>query len=756
MAAIPSNPSTTTNPLPATSAALGGSARAAKPVTGVPDVSASSFNQQNAAKQTQQTKKTAGKKLESVSETSRGLIRVVGHDEMLDIEKKSKDLSDLPAEDLNPLAALLRNRFEKAVRHRRTVGIDEELIRDMRAYNGMYDPSKLQEINKFGGSAVYSRMMAVKCRGATALLRNVYMNSDRAWTLEPTSDPQIRDSIDNNIKRLVAAEVADVNAKGIVVDQLALADRLEALYDAAKLAERRKAIEEAKEAERKLDSILEQGGFYKAFSDFLVNLPIYKHAILKGPITRRDISLKWKDKKPVAHEEARFCWDNISPWDVWFTPGATHIKNTDVFERQRLSINDLYEMIGLPGYREDDIRQIISAYESKGFKEWIQLFDYERAYMEGRNNILDDTFINAIEFNGFVLGKYLIDFKIMEGCDPDKPYFVTAWMVDNRIFKVMMNPSPRQRAPYFVTSFDKTPGSLTGNGIPAMANDITDVMNATLRALVNNLSVSSGPQVVIDRNLIGPSQDDSLRPWKIWSYISDPATPNAKPVEFFQPQSNAQELLSVFDKFSVMLDDVSTIPRYLTGGGAGSGAGRTASGLSMLINNANKTLQNVADNIDNDIMQPLLEHLYDYVMLTDETGMLRGDENIVVDGVRQAAKQEQDLVRQLEFLQLINNPTYQSLIQPDEVARILQKVAENTGLEVKINQPGDAAFRPPGIMPGVPAVPMGEGNGPNPAGQQVPGPNPAMAAPGAGGVPGVQPAPMVQPVNTVAPGLPHG
>lgn len=737
MPAIPSDP------LPATSSMLGGSARAAKPIVGVPDTTAQTAGNSSP----KQIKKTAGKKLDMVSTHAHGMIRVVSHDEMLDAEKKSKDLSEKPAIELNPLAALIRNRFEKAVRNRRTVGIDDAFIRDMRAYNGMYSPNKLQEIKRFGGSEVFTRMMSMKCRGATALLRNVYMNSDRPWTLEPTPDPDIPMAIDNRLNQLVMTETALANQQGVVVDQNTMADRLEALYDATKLAERRKAIEEAEKAQRKIDDVLTEGGFYKALSDFLVDLPIYKHAIIKGPVTRQDVTLKWKERKPQIVHTSKFFWERVSPWDIWFTPGATEITNTDTFERQRLSVNDMYSMIGLPGYREEDIREIIRNYEATGYKEWIQLFDYERAYMEGRNNILDDTYINAIEFNGFVLGKYLENFGIMEKCDLERPYFVTLWMVDSRVFKVMMNPSPRQRVPYYITSFDKTPGSLTGCGIPELANDITDVMNATLRSLVNNLSISSGPQVIIDRDLVPASQDDNLYPWKRWSYVGDALNPNRKPVDFFQPQSNAQELMSVFDKFSTLLDDVSTIPRYLTGGGANSGAGRTASGLSMLINNANKTLQNVADNIDNDIFEPLLEQLYDYIMLTDDTGMLRGDENIVVDGVRQAAKQEQDLVRQLEFLQLINNPTYMSLIGPPEVARILQKVSDNIGLEVKVNQPGDLVNQPPGPMYG---VPMGEGAGPNPTGTQTPGPNPAMAKPGAGGVPGVQPAPIIQPVNTVS------
>lgn len=744
--------------MPPVNAALANSARAASANPGVYDGAAAPKS------------KKIDRSGEPMRHQGRGLLRVVTHSEMLEAESATKDLSGVSAEIATDLANYIRQRFEKAVRHRRVIAVDDELIRDMRAYQGQYDPGTLQAIEAQGGSAVYSRLMAMKCRGATALLRNVYMNSDRPWTLEPTAEPHIPEHIEDHINNLVHQEVMAVNQTGMTVPQDIVHDRLEQLYEATKLAERRKAEAEAKDAQRKIDDMLEEGNFYKALSEFLSDLPIYKYAVIKGPVTRKHTQLKWDHKRKLhAHETAKFMWERVSPWDVWFSPGATDIKNTEVFERQRMSVMDLYNLIGLPGYREEDIRAIIQAYEGRGFKEWIQIFDYERAQMEGRNNVLDDTFINAIEFHGNVLGRYLMEYNVPGVDDPLKPYFITAWMVDKRIFKVMLNPSPRMRVPYYVSSFDKIPGSLYGNGIPALANDLTDVINATLRALVNNVAISSGPQVFYDEELISPNQSDALYPWKRWKYTGDPLNPNRKPIDFFQPSCNAQELMAVIDKFSVMLDDVSTIPRYLTGSGQAGGAGRTASGLSMLINNANKTLQNVADNIDNDIFEPLLHQLYDFVMLTDATGMLRGDESIVVDGVRQAAKQEQDLTKQLQFLQLINNPSYQQVIGLDETARILQKVADNIGMEVKIKQPGDTpGAPPPGLPPGVmpppgwlnsfaQPAPMQGGPMPNatmpqagfnPTGQNLTPPS-AAAPQGAGGNPGVPPAPQVAPTNTV-------
>jgi hypothetical protein len=742
--------------MPPVNANLANSARAASANPGVFDGAA--------APKSKKTDRSA----EPMRHQGRGLLRVVTHSEMLEAEEATRDLSGISAEVATDLANYIRQRFEKAVRHRRVIAVDDELIRDMRAYNGQYDPGVLQAIEAQGGSAVYSRLMAMKCRGATALLRNVYMNSDRPWTLEPTAEPRIPDSIEGHINNLVHQEVLAVNQSGGMVSQEAVHDRLEQLYEATKLAERRKADSEAKDAQRKIDDILEEGNFYTALSEFLSDLPIYKYAVIKGPVTRKHTELKWDHKKKLhAHESAKFFWERVSPWDVWFSPGAIDITNTEVFERQRMSVMDLYNLIGLPGYREEDIRAIIQAYEGRGFKEWIQIFDYERAQMEGRNNVLDDTFINAIEFHGFILGRYLEEYNIPGVDDPLKPYFVTAWMVDKRIFKVMLNPSPRMRVPYYISSFDKTPGSMFGNGIPALANDLTDVINATLRALVNNVAISSGPQVFYDEELMSPNQNDSIYPWKRWKFTGDPLNPNRKPIDFFQPNCNAQELLTVVDKFSVMLDDVSTIPRYLTGSGAAGGAGRTASGLSMLINNANKTLQNVADNIDTDVFNPLLHELYNYIMLTDATHMLRGDENIVVDGVRQAAKQEQDLTKQLQFMQLINNPSYLQLVGPGETARVLQKIADNIGMEVKIKQPDDSpGAPPPGLPPGLPVPPgwpqtfgvlppqgQGGGAGFNPGGQNQAMPNGAAPA-GAGGNQGVPPAPQAAPVNTVQAGMP--
>ena len=191
-------------------------------------------------------------------------------------------------------------------------------------------------------------------------------------------------------------------------------------------------------------------------------------------------------------------------------------------------------------------------------------------------------------------------------------------------------------------------------------------------------------------------------------------------LDFCQPNLNAETLMMVFEKFNALADDVSSIPRYMMGNEKVGGAGRTASGLAMLMGNAAKTLQNVAATVDRDVMEPLLTDLFDMVMLTNPT-MFKGDEQIVVKGVNYAQKREQDRMRQLEFLQLTGNPVDLNIIGIPGRANVLRSVANNLGLDQDRVVPSDDDLQQMMGMGAPGAVPQGGA----PQGSAPPGQTPA-------------------------------
>lgn len=629
-----------------------------------------------------------------------GMLRVVSNQEMVAQEQQAaKDAEASTSEPvISELASHILKRKMEMRNFRNAEGIAQRLIDALRTYKGQYDPAKLAEIKKFGGSEVYARITSTKCRGATALLRDVYLGAERPWDIDPTPVPTVPDNIYQAIDELVNVEVSTLQQAGETVDQQMIADRVQMLRKAAEKASKKQAEEEADRAAQQVDDILVEGGFYDAFAEFLIDLPIFPYACIKGPVVRREPQLKWVNGQAQLEQIPKMFWYRVSPFDLYWSPGAANVHQAEFIERIRLTRADLLAVRGLPGYDDAAIDEVLARYHDHGFREWWDVVDQERARLEDREmwpRYDAGSLIDTAEYHGSVSGRTLREWGMSEADVPDplQEYKIQAWLIDRFVIKAQINPSPRQRAPYYISNFEKIPGTMAGYGLHDLLDDIQSVGNAAIRSLVNNLSIASGPQVVINDQVLQPGEDDNLYPWKRWHVSFDPMiTGTSKPIDFFQPNSNTQELMAVYEKFSLMADEVSAIPRYMTGNERVGGAGRTASGLAMLMGNAAKTLQNVAASIDRDVMRPMLEGLYDMIMLT-MPGMFRGDESIVVKGVNYAVKREQDRMRQLEFLQLTGNPLDMQIVGMEGRANVIRSVASNLGLDHERVVPDDETLR---------------------------------------------------------------
>jgi len=622
----------------------------------------------------------------------RGVLRVVSPAQLetalqkQDQDRAAAQVSEGPV--MTNLAGFIRTQFEMMKQHRNDAmaGWSERLLIALRAFNGQYDATKIAEIRKFGGSEVYARIIAMKCRGASSLLRDVYLAPDRPWGLSPPQDPDVPPQIVATVQQLVQAEIAAMSQAGIPPDPTVIRDRTLQLMEGARMAAKKRATQQAKVAEERIDEILTQGGFYKAFAEFITDLPLFPFACIKGPTVRIVPTVVWEEGVAVVAQQPKLFWNRVSPFDLWWTPGASDIEDASVIERTRVTRADLNDLLDLPGYNHEEVRAVLDEYGRGGLADDWDTTDSERAVMESRENPQTNRsgMISCLEFQGNVQGRMLLEYGMSaeEIPDPMRDYFAQAWLIGTHIIKVQLSPSPRKRHSYFITSFEKVPGTPVGNGLPDILSDVQEVANASLRALVNNLSISSGPQVVVNDDRLAPDEDgEELYPWKRWHVQSDPMGNNSQvPISFFQPLSNANELLGVYQQFNNMADELSAIPKYLSGQGVG-GAGRTASGLAMLMGNASKILQTVAANIDRDVLDPLLTQLFDMLMLTDQSGMLTGQEQVRVMGVNVAIQRETQRARQLEFLQITANPLDAQIVGPKGRAAVLRSVSQTIGLD---------------------------------------------------------------------------
>src|ERR1035437_10281980 len=594
-----------------------------------------------------------------------------------------------PEPTVEALAGFVKGQFEIFRNHRNTVnGWSERLLAALRTFNGQYDPQKLQDLKKFGGSEIYARLIAQKCRAASSLLRDVYLGEDRPWAIRPAADPDIPPAILQSIDQLMQGEQQMVQQQnGQPPEPNDTAERKRALLESAKEAAKKKAVEQARDSEDKVEGLLREGGFYHALAEFLVDLPIFPFACLKGPVVKVIPSVVWPPGggQPTVVQQPKLTWNRVSPFDIWFTPGVADIENANVIEKLRITRAELNDLLDLPGYNQDEVKAVLDEYGRGGLYDNWDTTDAERAVLESRENPAWNRsgMISMMEFNGNVQGRMLQDYG-MAVPNEMRDYHVQIWVIGSHIIKAHLSPSPRQRHPYFITSFEKVPGTPVGNGLTDLLADLQEVANATLRSLVNNISIASGPQVVINDDRLAPEENgEDMYPWKRWHTRNDPVGINSQqPISFFMPASNAQPMMQVYQDFVGIADDVSAIPKYV-GGQGGGGAGRTASGLAMLMGNASKILQTVSANIDRDVLEQSLLQLFDLLMLTDTSGLLTGEERVSVQGVAVAIQRETLHRHTLEFLRETNNPTDQHIMGLSGRATVLRTVSQTIGM------PGD-------------------------------------------------------------------
>jgi hypothetical protein len=654
-----------------------------------------------------------------------GFLRVVSNAE-LDRQAAETALDTTPDTSVldDELARHVLDRYESFRRIRETRGITKRLIECLRTFRGEYSPGKLREISKFGGSTVFAQITALKCRGATAMLRDVYLAGERPWFVEPTPVPTLPESIETAITQLVAIEAQTLMAAGQQPDPEELRKRMETLRLSARVAARAQARDEAQRAQREIDDILVEGGFYDALRDFLLNLTIFPYAVIKGPFVERRRRVTWQNGAATVTEAPRMTWYAPSPFDIYWQSSINRFGDAEVVEVMRFSRNQLQSLRGVPGFRTEAIDNVLAEVESNATSlRYLDAHESERHMLEDREDphINRSGIISGLEYQGTVPGRLLRTWGAL-GADsvPDmaRDYHATVWMVAGQTIKAQLTPDPRKRHNYYMTSYERVPGSLIGRALPELMKDIQDMANASLRALNNNMGIASGPQVIINDDLVDPQEDgDELYPWKRWHTEGVPFGNSAqKPIDFYQPDSRAQELLGVYEKMSYMADEISAIPRYITGNERLGGAGRTASGLSMLMNAASKVLQSVAANIDQEVIGPMLEQLYALLLLTDRMGVFRGDEQVRVRGVTFATQRETERMRALELLQLTGNPIDMGIIGPAGRAKLLKEVADRVGLDHTEIVPDAETMAARGAgQPGLP-TPGGAGLAPVPGG----------------------------------------
>lgn len=582
--------------------------------------------------------------------------------------------------------------------------VEQTLLRCLRQREGVYDPDKMQAIKEQGGSQIYMLLTQLKIRSAKAWIKELMTSGSKIpMGAQATPVSEIPQPVKQRIRSGIRQELNEAVQMGLYPKPEDIRKRVESVAADVLKAVQAFAETRAELMETYMHDQMQEGGYMEALDELIDDFLTYPVAIMKGPYNIMGLHKKYQfgynEKVQVQVEKgAMRKWKCVSPFDIYTSADSRSLHDGWMIERMKLRRKTLYDLIGLPGYDESVIRAIIDEYGDSGYRLPISN-EAERNRLEGRHHdhFSNDATMDTINFWGSVRGEWLLEWGVPERMIPDKhdDYEANVIMVGRHVIRAAINPDPMRRRPYKDVSFERANNSIwAGKGLAQVIKDLQDMCNATARALSNNMALASGPMVEISVDRLASGQGvQALMPWmQVQTRESKVGSGSGgRAINFFQPNSNANELIGVFKFYSGLADEYSGIPPYTMGSNVSGGAASTASGLGMLVEGAARGVKLAVASLDK-VTEYTGQCLFDQIMLNDNVPHLKGDVKIIATGTKGVLNREQANMRRMDLLQILMQPGVIQFIGPKSVVMTLREIFEGFDLDPK-NLPSEDELR---------------------------------------------------------------
>lgn len=573
----------------------------------------------------------------------------------------------------------VREQFIKARDAR--VNTDKLLLDCLRQRKGEYSQ---EDMVAFGSIKTFVNATSTKCRAGEAWLDDVLASTrERPWTISPTPIPNVPVFVRDLLVKKIKDEIVAMGAIPDRVDDY-IRERASELKDITMSRLNVMASQATEKMSEKIQDQLVDANFEQAFSDFRSDLVTYPYAVLKGPVVRTVKTLKWvgTSRSPEVVEQPTLKVERVSPFDFYWAPWATNPNEGYVVEVMRMEHKALHDCIELPFFNEDKIREALNKYPD-GHQENVQVRTQREALEQNSNYIGTGDTVDVLDFWGSVKGDLLEEWGMSGIDDPDKSYEVNLWVVEDICVRAVLNPDALGRRIYYVSSYEKVPGTIVGRSVPMLMKPHQEIINSAYRSLRRNMGLASGPFAEVDQSrLSGDQAPEEIMPGMV-KLVEPDLTGSGHPVyRFHQINSHASELLGVISNEIRACDDATGIPAYSYGNSAAAGAGRTVGGLAMLMGNASKGIKKVIGHIERDILEKLISSMYNYNMLYDDDEAIKVDAQVVARGPTGIIMREAMVQRRLEALQLVTPYAQAQIVPASGITVLLREVLRGLDLPV--------------------------------------------------------------------------
>lgn len=588
---------------------------------------------------------------------------------------------------LSAIVGRLEREAEERVSKR--TNIEKRWIEDLQQYHGKYDDKTLSELTQAKKSKLFINHTRRKTNTMEARLSDMlFPTDDRNWGIKPTPVPEM--TVEAEQAALSASEQKQAAAANPEDAQMAQrANEAENIHRQIQLI-----MEEARKRsmamQEEIDDHMRQCRYAIQARDVIHDACKLGTGIMKGPVTGGRGRRSWKQREDGAYalqsvkdQQPRY-W-RVDPWNFFPDMDARSMEDCDgVFERHLMNPKELRSIAREPGFDEEAIRRLLRDEPRSGLPTYI-------ADLRSITSSFHDTSMeryHVYEYHGQLTAEDLRDVAVAIGqpeliediglgeeVDPLQELNVLMWFCQGELLKFGIHHLDSGDSVYSVFCLEKDDACLFGFGVPYLMRDSQSSLNAAWRTMLDNAGLSSGPQIVVDEDVIEPANGVwGMEPRKIWKKKST-APANRPGFETYDIPMHQAELAGIIELSKQNIDDETSIP-VIAEGEQGSHVTQTAQGMSILMNSVNVVFRRIVKNWDDDMTTPNIRRIYDFLMQFSPKQYIKGDYEVDARGTSVLLVREMQSANMLQFLMNFSGHPILGKYLKDEGLPALRKLSQ--------------------------------------------------------------------------------
>ena len=567
--------------------------------------------------------------------------------------------------DLKAMLAAIVQELDREAEERvmkRTL-IEQRWLEDLRQFHGRYDEKTISELQIAKKSQLFINQTRPKTNAMEARLSDMlFPTDDRNWGIGPTPVPELTVQAEQVARQAAEAELALTEDPNNPQLQSVAA---QAQQESALVEQRLQvARDRAQSMQEEIDDVLRECQYSIQARDVIRDACRIGTGVFKGPITDGRARRGWRQNPQnnnvfelYRENEEKPVLTRVDPWNFFPDMDVATLEDGEGnFERHLFNSKQLRRLAQRPGFDKDAIRTLLRD-GARGAPP--SYYADLRTLTGGYPDIGKDRF-HVWEYHGplsaqnvervaLAMGqdKYLED--IPDNVDPLKEIQVTIWFCQGLALKFALHHLDSEDVIYSVFSLEKDESCVFGYGVPYIMRDPQSAYAATWRTILDNMGLSSGPQIVINEQAIEPVNGVwALEPRKVWRRKST-APKDMKPFETFDIPSHLEQLSAVLELSRRTIDEETALP-MLAQGEQGAQVTKTFQGMAILMNSVNVVFRRIVKNWDDDVTVPNITRTYDWLMQFSRKESIKGDYQVDARGTSTLLVREMQSQNLMMFL----------------------------------------------------------------------------------------------------------